>query len=392
MSKELSVVVERGTKQIGGCCTIIKYGQSCIAIDIGSELPEQEQNVLYVTELMGESESRCEGLFLTHYHGDHIGEISKLNNNINIYASSATKRVMDLYQKHMGIHSPFCVDMDRITEIEYGSPVTLGEFVVTAIASDHSAIGSVMYLIEVGGKRILHTGDFRLHGNRKNQLMDSIKNIGKIDLLITEGTTLTRKADKEEWDEERVRQELEKFYDIYKYVFVLASSTNLNRLQIISEQVKQRKYFIVSSFQRKLIDLAEELGECKFNKPLSFGNNLINKMEKYGFVMLVNSNATCEELMEYYFSNHAEDSCLIYSMWSGYMEYENVKRICDIAGNKMFFAHSSGHVTVEDLNGFIDIVNPTKVIVIHTESDAKENIIRNDRIIEAKDGEKIMVD
>lgn len=391
MSKDVSIIIERGTEQIGGCCTLIKYGHTCIAIDIGSELPGKNGIDLYVPELMEGSDCECKGLFLTHYHGDHIGEICKLADGIDIYSSKTTKQVMEAYQMHMGEHCPFCVDMDRIIEMQYGSSIVVGEFTVTPIASDHSAIGSVMYLIEVGGKRILHTGDFRLHGKRKYKLLEAVNHLGNIDLLITEGTTLTRQTDEDPWDEGRVKWELKRLYSKYKYVFVLVSSTNLDRLQMVSEQVERGRYFIVSRFQKQLMELAEELDECVFQKPLYYSEFLNEKMRKHGFVMVINSSDSCIRLMEEYFRYYEQESCLIYSMWSGYLEYENIKRVSDIAGYRMFHVHSSGHVTVDDLNGFIDAINPEKILVIHTESNSKENIKLVDRIISVKDGEPIII-
>lgn len=391
MSKDVSVIIERGTEQIGGCCTLIKYGQTCIAIDIGSVLPGKEEADLRVPELMGDSACECKGLFLTHYHGDHIGEISKLAKYIDIYSSKTTKQVMEAYQKYMGEHSPFCIDMNRFIEMQYGSSVVVGEFTVTPIASDHSAIGSVMYLIEVGGKRLLHTGDFRLHGKRKYKLLEAVNHIGNIDLLITEGTTLTRQTNEDTWDEERVKQELKRLYSKYKYVFVLASSTNLDRLQIVSDQVERGRYFIVSRFQKQLMELAEKLDECVFQKPLYYSDFLKDKMRKRGFVMVINSSESCVRLMEEYFRYYEQESCLIYSMWSGYLEYDNIKRVSDIAGDRMFHVHSSGHVTVDDLNGFIDAINPEKILVIHTESNSKEKIKLKSRIVSAKDGEQVII-
>ena len=63
---------------------------------------------------------------------------------------------------------------------------------VSFYIGDHSSYNSVMYLIEGEGKKILHTGDFRMHGRRRYAFLKSLNKIGKVDLLITEGTTLTR--------------------------------------------------------------------------------------------------------------------------------------------------------------------------------------------------------
>ena len=51
-----------------------------------------------------------------------------------------------------------------------------------------------MFLIEAEGKRILHTGDFRGHGYLSKGLLPTIQRyIGRGDLLIIEGTMLSRK-------------------------------------------------------------------------------------------------------------------------------------------------------------------------------------------------------
>ena len=57
--------------------------------------------------------------------------------------------------------------------------------------TDHSAFDAYMLLIEVAGKRILYSGDFRAHG-RKSSLVDRFiaSPPRDIDVLIMEGTDL----------------------------------------------------------------------------------------------------------------------------------------------------------------------------------------------------------
>src|SRR3546814_5454482 len=50
-----------------------------------------------------------------------------------------------------------------------GKPFELGTFKITPFLTDHSAFDAHMLLIEVAGKRIMYSGDFRLHG-RKSEL------------------------------------------------------------------------------------------------------------------------------------------------------------------------------------------------------------------------------
>ena len=99
---------------------------------------------------------------------------------------------------------------------------------VSVYIGDHSSYNSVMYLIEGGGKRILHTGDFRNHGRRSEAFKISLNKIGKVDLLITEGTTLTRKKDKYMTEKELEKKALN-IMNKYDQVLILQSSTNIDR-------------------------------------------------------------------------------------------------------------------------------------------------------------------
>ena len=91
-----------------------------------------------------------------------------------------------------------------------------------------------MYLLEATGKRVLHTGDFRLHGPHRERLMGALRELGHIDLLITEGTSMTRS---DGWTEERAGAEMAKLIRQYKYCFLLTSSGNLDRIDTFSRQI-----------------------------------------------------------------------------------------------------------------------------------------------------------
>lgn len=73
---------------------------------------------------------------------------------------------------------------------------------ITPYIVDHSAYNSFMLLIEAEGKKVLHTGDFRNHGYKGVILEKTLKEIGKIDALITEGTTLSREQIKSKTEKE----------------------------------------------------------------------------------------------------------------------------------------------------------------------------------------------
>ena len=95
---------------------------------------------------------------------------------------------------------------------------------------DHSAFDAYMLLIEADGKRILHTGDFRMHGARGGKMPNVFEKYCKnIDVLITEGTMLSR-AGEEVITERELGAQANNILRENKYVFALCSSTNIDTI------------------------------------------------------------------------------------------------------------------------------------------------------------------
>jgi ribonuclease J len=396
MSEKITVIVHRGSHQIGGCCTEISYKGTRIAIDFGSPLPGEYDEKLSVPGLT-EGESSFDAVFFTHYHGDHIGEIANINPDIPIYMSGMAKDIVIAYKEYSDRFYPN-VDIERITEIKPGKEYEVGSLKVLPILSDHSAADSLMYLICADGFHILHTGDFRLHGRFKDELLAQLENIGDIDLLITEGTTLSRKADgKEDYTEEVVERKIGECINEYKYCFFILSSTNFDRLQEITNCVEEYcsdnkgKYFLIDEFEKSLFEMAERRlpDRYHFKRKTTYAHNLDDKMRRIGFAMMFRmGNRDHERLLREYMESYKDDTCLIYSMWSGYMEQGELKDITEYAREKNRFRiiHSSGHVTKEDLEEFIRILKPRKTIVIHTE---EPDLLTIDSVIKIEDGVSI---
>ena len=281
-----------------------------------------------------------------------------------------------------------------------GQTVTAGEFRVTAIMSDHSAVDSFMYLIEAGGKRILHTGDFRFHGLRSAQLQEGISGLGAIDVLITEGTALGKEIGR---SEEKIGAEISRKADTYKYCFVLASPSNLDRIYLAAKSAQNGKQFIVSRFQDCLMKIAERHGLLDFGERVSTGgilqvrglrNGIFGKdLAKTGFVRVIGTGMLSRRTLRYFCKKYPEDTCLIYSTWKGYGNRKKVSRLREVAGEHFYTIHISGHVKEDDLSTFIETVNPSNIIVIHTECEdvTKSSIAYRERIIKVSDGETISV-
>lgn len=390
MATDVKVIVHRGTHQIGGCCTEIATKNTRILIDFGMSLPNGDNENLSI-EGVTTGDINCDGILITHYHGDHIGELKNILSEVPVYMGEATKEIVAAYKKHMGKSFLSDMSLDDVRLIQDGVPFRIGDVMITPIQSDHSSFQPYMFLLEAGGKRIIHTGDFRLHGKHYERIMSRLRELGAVDLLITEGTTLTRTEDN--WTEEKVKAVFSELLNKYKYCFLLTSSGNIDRISGFAQCIKWGKYFLMDDFQRQLLNIAmSNDSQCQndFKKALVYGDNLKAKIEKQGFGMIVRANARFEKILRYYMDEHKDDSCLIYSMWTGYLEISAIEEFVDIAGENKHIVHSSGHVVLQDLNEMINMLNPERILFIHTESSSDTiHIDLKERIINLEDNEEM---
>ena len=133
---------------------------------------------------------KIDGILLSHAHGDHFGLIEYTLPEIPVYLSRGASKMLMSGGLFAGQRSAPGARKD----CSPGKPRRIGDFSVTTYLVDHSSYGSVAFLIEAEGKRIVYSGDLRLHGRKPGMAEDLLKAIRKapLDLLIMEGTSLSR--------------------------------------------------------------------------------------------------------------------------------------------------------------------------------------------------------
>lgn len=401
----MEVRIIKGTNQIGGCITEISTKNTKIIIDFGTDLDETRD---FEISGLTKDKSIYDAVFITHSHLDHIGLINKINDDILVFVEEKSLQIYNLT-------CDFC-NNERIKRnintfklqknIDDIKPIfDNGDIKVIPFIIDHSAYNSCMYLIEADGKKILHTGDFRNHG-RKGILFDLIlKKIGKVDLLITEGTSLSRE-DKTYLKEVDLEKEAKKIMDKYDQVFILQSSTNVDRtVSFLKASLKSNKKFVMDLFSyhiNKIINLNIDVDYKNIFvwKPIKYRFKSEDFKQKYldinassnifpYFTMEV-KQSMLKDIKMLYNKGVLSKACLIYSMWDGYIEKEE-KLKCFIDEMKdmnidFIELHTSGHADIKTMKWLNEIVNPDYTIIIHTEnSKSIENIFNN--VLDLDDGE-----
>lgn len=258
-------------------------------------------------------------------------------------------------------------------------------------------------------KRIFYSGDIRFHGRRAWQSRNLKNNIASPDYLLLEGSTLGREH-QEQLTEYDIEKYLTELFAGFKLSLIVFSAQNIDRLvSVYKACVRQKKilvldpyscailenlreispnlpqfnwnniriYFAVNSITRKLAENGD-LYRYKTAK-VSF-NEIVTNPEKY----VVKSNfAITKKLFEKF---GIENMQLIYSLWSGYLDKQEVW--CDLK-DKLIYVHTSGHAGVKDLQNFVKAIKPKHIIPIHTVCKDKYADLFDVDIIELNDNEEI---
>ena len=410
----MKIRVISGTNQIGGCITEITTKKAKIIIDFGEELTNDDSKKVkddINLEGLTFGTPKYDGVLITHSHSDHIGLIDKVLPEIDVYVEEESQKIYE-------ISGDFCNKKTRknVKKVEFKKSFNIKDIKITYYRIDHSAFNSAVILLEAEGKRILHTGDFRRNGRKGDEFESTIRKIGQVDYLITEGTCLSRKA-KENETEFELEKKLIPIFKKYNQVFVLQSSTNIDRIvSIYRASIATKKVFIEDLCTA---NIALELGK-KYNIPnINFKPNSIfvwkpirkkyyldyNKYYEplkhrcvssavYGdYCMLVKSSMYADIKM-LHDKGYASNAILIYSMWDGYLKQKKIKDFVDNLkklGIDYKKLHVSGHADIKTLKIMHKLTKPRKgTIVIHTNNKAKAEEIF-DNYLKVKDKKEIKI-
>ncbi len=190
-----------------------------------------------------------DAVLLSHAHMDHYGYIGLLRQDIPIYTSRLTKRIIQLYSKMGRNEFNVIIDHLNLKNIKESKELLINDLLIKRFNVDHSILGASAYYID-GDKSIVYTGDFRLHGLKKEVTENFLNQVKKerIDYLLCEGTRLGLLDENEDQiaesnildSEEEVRKKCMNIIDSEEDLVIYdASQADLERLRILWEVAKK---------------------------------------------------------------------------------------------------------------------------------------------------------
>ncbi len=409
-------------RQIGGQITELTTSKGTrIIIDLGANLSGVDP--LDDRDAMERLMKGCKAVLYTHYHGDHVGLFRHVPSEVPQYIGPVARDVMRCKYERLGKAPDMGEEarnalkaLDGMRTYRAGIPVSIDDIKVTPYFVSHSACDAHMFLIETDGKRILHTGDFREHSRVGSRLMEMLqKHVGNVDVLITEGTMLSRKHEHVDTEEE-LEEKAEALMREHKYVFMHCSSTDLERIRGFTRafrKVRPHAPLVCDGYQFDVLRVFQGI-EYKGKKIYHPGRTIIydgketpglrsrrEEMREKGFAMFVRASAKSSKFLRFLDDIlpmlDPTQTLFVYSMWGGYVDPNREEtlmpsyvKLQDRFRSPGFRAsiralHTSGHATMETLRNVCETLNPgTAIIPIHRDADSDLGAIGLGKGLEGK--------
>lgn len=291
---------------------------------------------------------------------------------------------------------PFGAEFKVVHHYSHLETFVVGPFHITPYLADHSAFDAYSFLIECNGKSIFYSGDLRGHG-WKQYAFDNLLSKGPkgVDVMLLEGTTLGRSADKPMASEADLVLQLKRSMTSTKGIVLAGfSGQNIDRLvtfykaalssgrsfvvdiyiahilwaidrkSLPDPTTNALRVFLPQRMKSKIIrDKAFELVKPFYEQRI-YPDELKEKASELVMTFRASMAGDLEK------ANCLAGASLIYSMWPGYLERSspNLQDWCKHKSVDFDIIHTSGHASVDDLQRLVSAISPKTLIPIHTVS------------------------
>ena len=162
-NKKVKIIPLGGLEQIGMNITAFEYDDSIMVVDCGLAFPSDDMLgidlVIPDITYLKDNYLKVKGFCITHGHEDHIGALPYILKQLNVPVYG-TRLTCALIEKKLKEHQ--IDDTAKLHIVKYGDTVSLGDFKVEFVKTNHSIADAASLAIFTPAGTIFHTGDFKV--------------------------------------------------------------------------------------------------------------------------------------------------------------------------------------------------------------------------------------
>jgi ribonuclease J len=344
-------------------------------------------------------EPDIDAIFLSHAHFDHVAHVCFVDPKIPVYRGAGTK----LFMESMEDTSSFCDYREHdYRTFRTGKKINIDNIAVEPVHTDHSIPAAYGFIIHTSDSVIAYTGDFRLHGTRKDLSEDFIRKAKEScpDALICEGTRMALQEKRQNYSEQQVEDKSNQIVaSTDKIVFTTHYSRDIDRFRsFYNVAVKNGRKLVISPKNAYLLSkLIEDehldipdpskdkhiLVYYKRKKSGTYNDSDYFQWERQFMDKMVNAEYVHENqkklIMDLDFLQFGElidikpqrGSPFVHSMSEPFSEEDIEDEIMhnwlDHFGMRFHQLHASGHLSGGQIGQVVKEIDAEKVFPVHTE-------------------------
>ena len=263
----LRIIPLGGLGEVGKNMMVYELGDELVVVDAGLAFPRDEHLGvdLVLPDFSYLRERRVRAVLLTHAHEDHVGALPYLMREIKVPEVWGTRLTLGLLQPKLDEHG--LLHATELKEAVPGEPpVEIGAFKAEFVRMAHSVPDTVAIVLEVGGLRIVHTGDYKLDHTPVDGLRTDVGMLAEIgnrgvDLMLGDSTNAERPG--VTGSERLVGEAFRQIIPVREGRVLIASfASNVHRMQQAVDVAVEtgRKVCVIGRSMRKNLNIARNLG------------------------------------------------------------------------------------------------------------------------------------
>lgn len=413
----VKVIPLGGLEQIGMNITAIEYDDSIVVVDCGLSFPEEEMlgidliipDVTYLKDNI----DKVKAFVITHGHEDHIGAIPYVLKEVNV-PIYATRLTMGLIESKLKEHNMLREVKRKV--VKYGQSVTLGDFRVEFIRTNHSIADAAAIAIFSPAGILVHTGDFKVDYTPVNGSpidLQRFAELGKKGVLAVMCDSTNALRPGFTMSEKTVGSTFDKIFSDNKSnrIIIATFASNVDRVQqIINAAVAYgRKVCVEGRSMVNIIDVAEDLGYLHIPDGTLIETESMKSYTPEQIVLITTGSQgeSMAALSRMAANLHRKVSiqpgdCVVFSSTPIPGNEKSVARVINelgMKGAKVIFqdTHVSGHACQEEIKLVYSLLKPKYAIPVHGEYRhliAQKEVVMSlgydkDHVIIAKSGDII---